>query len=478
MGLTNTEYSKIGEALGAVHRHLPCRRDGRRDGSWSNADPSSELQTKLALRSLHLDPQAEPSTVRERIRFRVLLARAALDGPAFAAMRSGLRLGSHLGTSPLLKMLAHPQWLFGSAARVPRRPVTFTEPTDPSGEDMAMCTRIMRAYRLARDDRGGLPPIWSKQIDRYYGALERALLDDDPEALLEQFRWMFRRPFLVGITTPIDYEDPAAPLHWALMTYDRLVSLAEAIGVIGLECPEQGVSGRAFVEDIDLVPGRIEANLGISIDYPRVGAPFGILIGGRLVTADIGKHLHTVVRLREAIETHLRRSVQGVRVLEIGGGFGGAAMWYLRLLGELSGTYTIVDLPLMNSFQAYFLAKIHGPDAIQLLGEDDRGAPIRILPPQALAAGSVLADVVFNQDSMPEMSELAARGYLTWIADNVTGLFFSCNQEAETPVGGIAQHVVATLARQTRGLERISRQPSWVRRGYVEETYRCERMSG
>jgi hypothetical protein len=74
---------------------------------------------------------------------------------------------------------------------------------------------------------------------------------------------------------------------------------------------------------------------------------------------------------------------------------------------------------------------------------------------------------------MPEMNEQTTRGYLAWMQEHVSGLFLSCNQEAATPVEGVAQLVVAELAADVDGLTRLTRRPSWVRRGYVEEVYRC-----
>lgn len=424
------------------------------------------------------DPEAAPASRRERFVHIALSIRARMIAPAFAVMRAGLRLGSLLGPSWFLKMIVRPQWLTEATPEIPARAVTFTEPAERKDADLRLCERIASAYRLARtedDDRRDLSPIWAGKVGRYYGRLDAALRAGDAEALNQQLRWMFRRPFLAGISTPIDYEDPAASRFWALMTYDRLVSLAEAVGAIRAECPEQGSPGRAFTEGIDILPARIEAVLGISLDYPRVGAPYGILVGKRLIIRETGQHLHAAVRLREAVEAHLGRSADdGIGVVEIGGGFAGAAMWYLRLLDDLKGSYTIVDLPLMNAVQSYFLGQVYGADALQLFGEDDGGSPIRMVPPKALRSGPpITADVVFNQDSMPEMSDRAVRDYLGWIQERVRGLFVSHNQESASPFDAVPQLVVGELAKEFGGLRRISRQPSWVRRGYVEEIYRC-----
>jgi hypothetical protein len=411
-------------------------------------------------RPLPPDPQAEPSSPRERVIARALDARATIDPFASASLRRGLRLGRHFGAAWCLKILMHPQWLTELRAPIPRREVTFTEPAEVTEEQLALCERIARAYQAARGDPNDLSPIWSGKVTRYYGTLERALTAGDPRALNEQFRWLFRRPFLAGISTPIDYEDPGAPRYWALVTYDRLASLAEAVGVLRTESPEQGPVGRVFTEGLDALPARIEAALEISLDHPRVGAPYGILIGGRLITRETSVYLLAAMWLREAIAVHLRRSpAEEAHIVEIGGGYGGAAMWYLRLPRRHQGSYTIVDLPLMNAFQAYFLGQVHGE---------------RALPPQVLTGPQpIVADVVYNQDCLPELSERTAREYLAWMQAHVRGVFLSCNQEAAAPVGGVPQLVVAELASEYPGLTRIARRPSWQRRGYVEEVYRC-----
>jgi len=414
---------------------------------------------------------APAQSMRARVWGLIVRARAPLFPFSTAAMSRGLRLMARAGPPWFLKMLGRPQWLFESPVAIPHRPLTLTEPPAPSGAALELCARIVDAYRLARSSYGDLSAIWADKAAHHHQALDEALVKGDPARVEEQLRWMFRRPFLAGISTPVDYEDPAAAWAWSLMTYDSLVSLGEAVGALQAETPEQGPVGRAFQEGIDEVPARIEECLGISLDYPRVGAPYGIAIGGRLVIRETGRHLHAAVRLREVARDEPGMAA-GARVLEIGAGFGGVAMWYLRLLGDAPGSYTIVDLPLMNAFQAYFLGMIHGGDRLALHGESGTDVRIRVGPPALIESPDCAADLVFNQDSMPEMSETAARGYLSWINDNVAGAFVSCNQEVGT-FRGVPQTVVPKLAAGYANLVRISRQPSWTRRGYVEEVYRC-----
>ena len=406
---------------------------------------------------------------------RLIRIRAKLLRPVFTLFFGLLRLARPLGPPWFLKMLAHPQWLYEGEIAIPHRPVTLFAPPDRDEAQIDLCRRIIDAYAASRDSYGDLSAIWSGKLARYYVPLERALDSRDAVAVNEQLRWMFRRPFLAGISTPIDYEDPGAPWTWSLMTYNSLVSLAEGLGAIRVETPEQGVVGRVFAEGVDGLPARIEDELGVSLDFPFVGAPYGILIGERLITRETGRHLGAAVRLHRSADLHLGGPpADGRHVVEIGGGFGGAAMWYLRLLGDAPGSYTIVDLPLMNAFQAYFLGSVCGADALGLYGEGAQGARIAVMPPAHLAERGRRTDLVLNQDSLPEMTESAARGYLSWMAANVTGLFVSCNQEVGTHAG-VEQQVVAELAAGVDGIERLSRDPSWTRTGYVEEVFRCSR---
>ena len=411
--------------------------------------------------------------VREAVRDRVVRLRAKALRPVFAVVLGGLRSVRSLGPPWFLKMLAHPQWLFESDIAIPHRPVTLYAPQAPEETQLELCRRIIDAYAASRDSYGDLSEIWSGKLLRYYAPLQRALDSRDAAAVNEQLRWMFRRPFLAGIATPIDYEDPGSPWVWSLMTYNSLVSLAEGVGAIRVETPEQGIVGRVFAEGVDGLPARIERELGVSLDFPLVGAPYGILIGERLITRETGRHLGAAVRLHQSAELHLgRRPGDGRHVVEIGGGFGGAALWYVRLLGDAPGSYTVVDLPLMNAFQAYFLGCVYGAGALGLYGEDSQDARIAVMPPAHLAQREQRTDVVFNQDSFPEMTESAARAYLSWMTANVTGLFVSCNQEVGTH-GAVEQQVVGELVAGYDGIERLSRDPSWTRKGYVEEVYRC-----
>ena len=55
---------------------------------------------------------------------------------------------------------------------------------------------------------------------------------------------------------------------------------------------------------------------------------------------------------------------------------------------------------------------------------------------------------------------------------NCDGIFYSYNQEAAAPFDGEPQNVVSEVVARLGGFTALRRDPSWLRRGYVEEVYR------
>lgn len=68
------------------------------------------------------------------------------------------------------------------------------------------------------------------------------------------------------------------------------------------------------------------------------------------------------------------------------------------------------------------------------------------------------------------MTEAAARENLVWARSHVR-LIFSYNQESRAMAEDEPQLVVRDLAQSIGGLRVVSREHSWVQRGYVEEVF-------
>ena len=194
----------------------------------------------------------------------------------------------------------------------------------------------------------------------------------------------------------------------ALFILDRLVSLAEIVGVLRMENPEQGRWGENLYEAPDELVAKLESALGIGITVPAVeGCLFTLETkSGRLHFRDITA-LYAAWRIR-AITNHL----EGAAICEIGGGVGRVA-YYCSKFGI--GNFAIFDLPLVNVLQGYFLIRALPGANVVLYGEDmpADGRAIRVLPGWAFQeVPSKTFDLVLNQDSFPEIERSTVREYL------------------------------------------------------------------
>jgi len=388
--------------------------------------------------------------------------------------RLGARLGLPLFTWQLLESIRRPEWLYRSNGLLPRGKLYFREPQPVSEADIDLCERLIASYsavqELSSEETGGMwSTIFASHQRQLAGALERR----DATVLAEMLASMFRADFMFGIAPGSLVRESKSRLGariWWLKGLEGLLSLAEALGVTGVDNPEQGTPGRAFIDvGIDGVVEKIETHLGISMNFPEVGAPYGILADEQLITLESPEQIYAAERLRQAMRLHLSpESWNHPRIVEIGAGYGGMAYWFLRMQKTVE-SYVIVDLPIMNVVQGYFLSRALGPDVVSFFGESP--AQITIVPNSALASVAVPYDVLLNKDSMPEMPERAMLDYLVWARSGCDGLFFSYNQEAAAQFDGVSQSLVPEAVERVGGFARVRRDASWLRRGYVEEIY-------
>jgi len=406
-----------------------------------------------------------------------------------AVLRTFLPVSSIFGFTGynlyLLLMLKRPEWIYAAYGRIPFRKLSFSSPSAVTPDDIALCERLISAYRKAVGDSSrsqSLTPLWSGNIRRHYGDLLSAADGNDPELLAATLSRMFTRGFLHGIATGDLYRDGLGRIGsriWSLKCLDDVVSLAEYLGVVRAECPEQGVLGYAFKEGLDDLVARIEEGLGVPASFPQVGAPYGINVGNTLITMESPEHIYVALRIGRAVDHFLgSKSGAGLSVVEIGAGFGGTAHWLLKLGRIAVAHYSIVDLPLMNIFQGYFLSKVFGQSKVTLFGENmperESDVIVSVLPTHAInRLNGRNIDLLINENSMPEIPEDAVMGYLSWAKASLRGLFYSYNQEAYSRVNGIEPVLVPAVVKQVGGFRLLSRDYSWLRRGYVEEVYAC-----
>ncbi|MFO0871097.1 MAG: putative sugar O-methyltransferase [Pirellulales bacterium] len=377
---------------------------------------------------------------------------------------------------PRRDVLAHPV-----DGRWPRVPLEIVPDIAPTPTDVAHAERLLAAFSRCRasgatERREGQSDLWTEIRQRqatFFGVLDAG----DPAALAAYLCNMNRHDATTG-TVQGDGEyrrlrrSPRYRRFLAHMAKDKLVSLAEAVGAIPCENPEQGTWGQNIHRDHDQLVGAIEATLGLEITPPPIdGGLLKMRTSRGLFNERDLNALYTAWSVRQLFPDELPA------VAEIGGGAGRVAYWSCRLgIRE----YTIVDLPHINVIQGFYLLKALPEAQVVLYGEPrgtTTGPRIVILPAHAreeVADQSV--DVVLNQDSFPEIHRQIVLDYLAWIQRVSRRYFYSINHESRPPstVGGTQLNVPELIGTVT-GYRRLSRTPYWLRRGYVAELYRLQR---
>jgi hypothetical protein len=344
--------------------------------------------------------------------------------------------------------------------------------------DTLLASRIQAAYRRARctDDLRD-NSLWRQIEQAHHGKFLECLTDDDPSLLARYLENIFNESILWGVDQDVEHTrllaepDKHAPHAAHLM--DRLLTLAEALGCIPVENPEQGRWGQNFTMDPDEVVCRIEEFLGIEVTPPEV-APgrFGLQTRRGLFNYRDLNAIYVAWRIKS-----LLAAIPEPRVCEIGAGMGKVAYYATRMGIE---HYTIIDLPQMNAVQAFYLDRALPGRHVSLLGEPDDSpvGPVKILPFWKYSQFSKHSfDLVLNQDSLPEMGYSAAVEYIEQTREKSKYFFLSINQEGEefmTPEGH-REHVVWQLVGQYPAYRRLYRFPFWLRRGYVEELFSTTR---
>lgn len=333
----------------------------------------------------------------------------------------------------------------------------------PRPEDRQIAERVIRAFDHAIDEQSRLSKlpehdVWESVAGTFHGEFVDALTNDSADALVQQLTNAYRETISHGLGPGKQvYEatlTPAGSASIATLSLDRLMAVAEAIGVLPYENPEQGRWGVNLYLDPAAVLRDISETLGADVTPRQIMGYYGARVGDSLFFARSADHLYCAWRCLGF----------GRRITEIGAGLAGVGDYAMRLGAS---SYRIYDLPVLNALQGYAL--IRAGHVVSLLGEPDAAVAVR---PWWHFDDAPTCDVVLNQDSFPEIDASFVISYLRRIAQ-VARYFVSINQESAAPAtaDGSPQHIVSTLVSQTRGLRRRHRAPYWIRRGYVEEVY-------
>lgn len=301
--------------------------------------------------------------------------------------------------------------------------------------------------RLNQDTINTNSVVWSAIVPTHAEFIE-LLKNREYDKLHEYLSLMFTKPLTLGIAQG-DYfynrlkkneEDIVRNTGFAV--YDKFLSLLEAVGLVPAFSPEQYQTKNEWIKyysvSMDNYLDELEKHLGCTIQAPKYqGEHFGLqtekhgLFSDRDIMA-----LGVAIRIKEAYWNRTN-----ISICDIGSGLG-YLPFYLRQLGFTNITH--IDIPTVTVAAKYFM-HTNMPDF-----------ELKYISPYEFDGKY---DLVVNFDGMSTFSREDAEDYANKISNN-TKHFLSINRE-------IDDFRVSDIM----NMNRISRNPFWYRRGYVEEDY-------
>ena len=331
-----------------------------------------------------------------------------------------------------------------------------------------MAQRLLDAYHKAVIDeensalRRKDKDIWTEVLgSELYNLIE--IVEEKNAKKLADYLINFGSGYIMfgGVTTSVDLFTTIYEQNYVALTYlDKLVSLADALGLIPYEMPLSPQSGNNMRVSIDELVDKIENYLSISISPPA-----GVIYTDGIVSSKgifHYRHLNAIYSASRIQALNPNKKP----CCEYGGGIGIAAM-YARRMGIMD--YTLYDLPITCLLAGHYLLHSVGLESVNLYGEPAQENTIKVLPYwEPINAKNNQFYLTINQDSFPEISRSLVEEYLLQIKRTTRKYFLSINHE------GFYPKTVNLLAEQINGFKRISRSKYWIREGYLEELFRLQ----
>lgn len=327
-------------------------------------------------------------------------------------------------------------------------------------EDDALIKKIIRAYqRSLVHFSNNVGDMWSGSLWSCKEEIHQALSDGNGPKVQNFLRNPTTNYLLWG------FEDMALPHKnpskeyletYTREVYDSLLQFVVILGLVRVPNPESTMHNNFQYEANNLLDYISDA-LGLKLQFPNpypgeVGIPTKCgIVSYRAVQALYQAYL---------ISKLLGKNRTSMRVMEIGAGLGRTA-YFCRKLGIRE--YTIIDIPMSNVAQAYFLGRTVGENDICLEAEEMRD--IKVYPTYLLDKTRQY-DLILNVDSFTEMDEYSQQAYWEYIQTH-TNIFLSINHEAN-------KHTVKEY--YSDSMYKIERKLCPMRRGYVEETIRFNKV--
>jgi hypothetical protein len=322
--------------------------------------------------------------------------------------------------------------------------------TPPVIDDEAITQRIIAAYRLAvNTPMGSTDSFWLEQYAQIRQPEHETIMNGYVSTVQAMLRDPMSNNLFYGFDT-LAQKYGSLGEGWTILQgqlcYDSLLTLAEAVGTVNLEYPEGTL--RTEIPDVEVLLSGLDNAFGFRIEFPNFyNGEVGLETSRGIASYRYFQSLYQAWRIA--------KFAPGGKVLEIGGGLGRTA-YYANKFGITD--YTIVDIPLTGVSQAYFLFLTGIP--VRLYREST-GAGVRIVPPSVFYESDERYDMIVNVDSFTEMAAETAARYFDE-SSRRTEMLLSINHEFN-------QHRIFDLIQNHPAVLHATREPYWLRRGYVHE---------
>lgn len=340
-------------------------------------------------------------------------------------------------------------------------PVGAFSQSVPPTDDEALVNRICAAYRISSATFGRSDEVGNSEwttINGWKAAIHEALTSGIGAAevlrnpcannLLFGFESLYEQ-YTGKLRSMTDEQGPEA--YYIVAVLHRLAQAAGISRIPNPEAPDRDVYRE---QSHDNILCALDAEFGFEIRFPNpYPDEYGVPTTRGIMSQRALFAVYQAHRLRQLMHLSDTRSV-----IEIGAGLGRTAFYTQGF------DYTIVDLPIANAAQAYFLGRTVGESSIRLAGEQ-HDAPIKIMPPTYLHDKEtdvyLKAGVVLNADSLTEMDRSFSEKYVAHARDHAK-LLLSINHEVKDFTATEIIRSVAPKATLMRFLHQV-------RPGYIEE---------
>ncbi len=327
-------------------------------------------------------------------------------------------------------------------------------------DDQLLIERLKKFYILCDANfEGNKDSQWSGIFTKLQGEIHNAFINEDDKKINDILRYPGKYNLFYGFENLCRDLLSAKRLEDLLepeLTMDSLISLCEAVGVIAMSNPESLKIKKAINTEVAIE--LLEKEFGFELCFPN---PFEGEYGLETKKGIISyRAIQAVYQAWKISKT--AKDLSNPSILEIGGGLGRTA-YYCRHFGIYD--YTIVDIPMSSISQGNFLGRVLPEEDLILLGESGKASnsKIKLIHTNEFFSSERKYDLIVNVDSLTELDISIAKQYIKKIGQ-VSDLFLSINHENNS-------FTINSIWKENFGLNKLYRNPYWLRRGYVEELF-------